>query len=73
MLGIISGLTSVVVWLSKEKVIEKNSGKFLRGGGQKMFGGEGQYLMSSSFLRLSSFFRLGSFLRLSSFLRSSSF
>ena len=35
----ISGLTSVVVWLSRWEVIKKISGNFLRGGGQNNFGG----------------------------------
>ena len=50
--GIISGFTSVVVWLSWGEVIKKKSGNFLRGGegGKTNFGGEGQFFRSSSLL-----------------------
>ena len=42
--GIISGLTSVVLWLSRWEVIKKISGNFLRGGGgQKNFEGRGNF------------------------------
>ena len=70
----ISGLISVVPWLSRWEVIKKMSGNiFLSWGGPKKIWGKEQLLRSSAFLRLFSFFRSFSFLKSTSFSRSSSY